>query len=211
MKTVSAGSGSEVTGDSSTGSKAAGACTGAAALPMGVVSTWGGWSVAAGVPTAGATVRAPAAAPSDAGPMPRRPVVSVTVDVIWQDGPWEHRLVPSNGARFHVVLAGPESGELVLLLHGFPQFWWAWRHQITPLAEAGYHVVAPDMRGYNSSDVPHGLGAYHLDVLAEDVTALAVAVLSRPPFDAHVPRQVNLLHVDDGRPMPTMRLRTLRG
>ncbi|NEB06598.1 alpha/beta hydrolase, partial [Streptomyces sp. SID13726] len=57
------------------------------------------------------------------------------------DGPWRHELVPANGARFHVALAGPEDRgvrdpgpPLVVLLHSFPQFWWAWRHQIEPLA-----------------------------------------------------------------------------
>ena len=74
--------------------------------------------------------------------------------MIWQDGPWEHRLVPANGARFHVVLAGPENGPFVLLLHGFPQFWWAWRHQLTALAEAGYRVAAMDLRGFGGSDKP---------------------------------------------------------
>jgi len=70
------------------------------------------------------------------------------------DGPWEHRFVPANGARFHVVLAGPESGELVVLLHGFPQFWWAWRAQLTALAAAGYRVAAMDIRGFGGSDKP---------------------------------------------------------
>lgn len=51
------------------------------------------------------------------------------------DGPWEHRFVSANGARFHVALAG--EGPLVLLLHGFPQFWWAWRAQLAGLAAAG--------------------------------------------------------------------------
>ncbi len=74
--------------------------------------------------------------------------------VLWQDGPWEHRFVPANGARFHVVLAGPDSGELVVLLHGFPQFWWAWRAQLTALAEAGYRVAAMDLRGFGGSDKP---------------------------------------------------------
>ncbi|MFL6227128.1 MAG: alpha/beta fold hydrolase, partial [Actinomycetes bacterium] len=52
----------------------------------------------------------------------------------------------------HAVEAGPEDGPLVLLLHGFPEFWYAWRHQIPALADAGFRVVAPDLRGYNASD-----------------------------------------------------------
>ena len=74
--------------------------------------------------------------------------------MIWQEGPWEHRFVPSNGSRFHVVLAGPTDGPLVVLLHGFPQFWWAWRHQLPALAEAGYRVAALDIRGFGGSDKP---------------------------------------------------------
>jgi pimeloyl-ACP methyl ester carboxylesterase len=62
---------------------------------------------------------------------------------------------------------------LLILLHGFPEFWWAWRNQITPIAESGFHVVVPDLRGYNLSDKPKGISAYRLDLLAADVIALA--------------------------------------
>ena len=68
------------------------------------------------------------------------------------DGPWEHRMVAANGARFHVAEAG--SGPLVLLVHGFPQMWWTWRHVIPALADAGYRAVAMDLRGYGASDKP---------------------------------------------------------
>ena len=67
-------------------------------------------------------------------------------------GPWEHRMVAANGARFHVVEAG--SGPLVLLLHGFPQCWLAWRAQLPALAAGGYRAVAVDLRGYGLSDKP---------------------------------------------------------
>ena len=67
-------------------------------------------------------------------------------------GPWSHRMVAANGARFHVAVLG--DGPLVVLLHGFPQFWWAWRHQLVALAEAGYRAVAMDLRGYGGSDKP---------------------------------------------------------
>lgn len=77
------------------------------------------------------------------------------------DGPWRHEFVPANGARFHVALAGPEDRgvrdpgpPLVVLLHSFPQFWWAWRHQVEPLAAAGYRVAAMDLRGVGASDKP---------------------------------------------------------
>ncbi|QGN58433.1 alpha/beta fold hydrolase [Nostocoides sp. HKS02] len=68
------------------------------------------------------------------------------------DGPWEHRFVAANGARFHVAEQG--EGPVVLLLHGFPQFWWAWRHQLAALAAAGYRACAMDLRGYGASDKP---------------------------------------------------------
>ncbi len=57
----------------------------------------------------------------------------------------------TNGVELHAVAAGPPDGPLVLLLHGFPEFWYGWRRQIAPLAAAGLRVVAPDQRGYNLS------------------------------------------------------------
>jgi epoxide hydrolase 4 len=75
-----------------------------------------------------------------------------------------------NGIRLHYVEAG--EGPLVVLLHGFPEFWYSWRHQIPALADAGYHVVAPDMRGYNLSDKPKGWRQYDADPLADDIAAL---------------------------------------
>jgi pimeloyl-ACP methyl ester carboxylesterase len=84
------------------------------------------------------------------------------------DGPWEHRFVAANGARFHVAELG--QGPLVVLLHGFPQFWWAWRDQLTALAEAGYHVAAIDLRGYGASDKPPR--GYDTFTLAADVASI---------------------------------------
>ena len=89
---------------------------------------------------------------------------------------WRARTVSVNGLDLHVVEAGPEDGPPLLLLHGFPEFWWAWRHQIDPLAAAGHRVVVPDMRGYDLSDAPQEVGAYRLDTLASDVVALADAL-----------------------------------
>jgi pimeloyl-ACP methyl ester carboxylesterase len=84
----------------------------------------------------------------------------------------EHRMVETNGIHLHVVEAGPPDGELVILLHGFPEFWYGWRHQIPALAEAGYRVLAPDQRGYNLSDKPREISAYRLDECARDVIGL---------------------------------------
>ncbi len=74
------------------------------------------------------------------------------------------------GIRLHYVEAG--EGPLVVLLHGFPEFWYSWRHQIPALAAAGYHVVAPDLRGYNLSDKPLGWRAYDAEHLARDIAGL---------------------------------------
>jgi epoxide hydrolase 4 len=87
------------------------------------------------------------------------------------------RFVVANGVRLHCVEAG--EGPLVLLLHGFPQFWYAWRHQIPALARAGFRVVAPDLRGYNLSAKPTGVGSYTLDVLAADVADLVARLGER--------------------------------
>ena len=72
--------------------------------------------------------------------------------------------------RLHYVEAG--EGPLVVLLHGFPEFWYGWRQQIQPLAAAGFRVVAPDMRGYNLSSRPDGVAAYDTGQLATDVRGL---------------------------------------
>jgi pimeloyl-ACP methyl ester carboxylesterase len=80
-------------------------------------------------------------------------------------GPWTHRDVSANGARFHVVDIG--DGPVVLLLHGFPTFWWTWRRQLTSLAEAGYRAIAMDLRGYGGSD--HPPEGYDPRTLAADV------------------------------------------
>ncbi len=86
---------------------------------------------------------------------------------------WRESRRSINGVALHLVEAGPEDGPLLVLLHGFPEFWWGGRHQIGPLADAGYHVVAPDMRGYNESEAPQEVSSYHLDTLTADVVALA--------------------------------------
>lgn len=82
----------------------------------------------------------------------------------------EHKYAEVNGVKLHYVCSG--SGKLMLFLHGFPEFWYEWKNQ---LAEFGqdYFAVAPDMRGYNLSDKPESLADYQVDVLVDDVKALA--------------------------------------
>lgn len=82
-----------------------------------------------------------------------------------------HRTVSANGVRLHVVEKG--EGPCVLLLHGFPESWWCWRYQIDPLVNAGYRVIAPDLRGYGESDVQ---GPWDLETIAADVVALLQAL-----------------------------------
>jgi epoxide hydrolase 4 len=82
----------------------------------------------------------------------------------------------AHGITLHAVTAGPADGPLVILLHGFPEFWYGWRQQIAPLAASGLRVVVPDQRGYNLSDKPAGIAAYRLETLADDVLGLADAL-----------------------------------
>lgn len=84
----------------------------------------------------------------------------------------QHQTISTNGINVHAVSAGPESGRLLIFLHGFPEFWYGWRKQIDFFANLGYRVLAPDQRGYNLSDKPKGLSAYHLDELAKDIVGL---------------------------------------
>jgi len=97
--------------------------------------------------------------------MPSDPAIQI-------GGPWQHRSVSANGTRFHVASCG--EGPLVLLLHGFPEFWWTWRHQLTSLADAGYRAVAADLRGYGGSDKPPR--GYDLITAAADAAGLIRAL-----------------------------------
>jgi len=87
---------------------------------------------------------------------------------VYVEGPWSHRAVSANGTRLHVVESG--DGPLVLLLHGFPEFWWTWREQLTTLSAAGYRAVALDLRGYGGSDKPPR--GYDLVTAASDAAGL---------------------------------------
>jgi pimeloyl-ACP methyl ester carboxylesterase len=85
------------------------------------------------------------------------------------------RYVTANGLRFHYVENGPQDGPPVLLLHGFPEFWYSFRYQLGALGQAGFRVFAPDLRGYNHSDKPLGVTSYSADKLLDDVLALTHA------------------------------------
>jgi len=77
-----------------------------------------------------------------------------------------------NGTELHVVAAGDETAPLVVLLHGFPEYWYGWRAVIAPLVDAGYRVLVPDQRGYNRSEKPDGVRAYRTIVLSQDIVDL---------------------------------------
>jgi pimeloyl-ACP methyl ester carboxylesterase len=84
--------------------------------------------------------------------------------------------VDANGVRLHVVIAGPDDGKPILLLHGYPEFWYAWRGVMANLARKGYRVIALDQRGYNRSAKPGSASSYRLDILAKDVVDVAAAL-----------------------------------
>ena len=88
----------------------------------------------------------------------------------------KHRSLEVNGIKLHLVEVGPAVGEPVLLLHGFPEFWWGWRNQLPALADAGFRVVAVDMRGYGCSGCPQDVASYQLGTLVADVMKLADAL-----------------------------------
>jgi len=100
--------------------------------------------------------------------------------VVLVDGPWQHREVTAGGLRFHVAECGPADGPLVLLLHGFPQFWWSWRHQLPVLGRAGLRAVAVDLRGYGGTDKPPR--GYDVYTLSADIAGLIRALGAREAY-----------------------------
>lgn len=86
---------------------------------------------------------------------------------------WEHKFSQVNGIRMHYVSAG--DGDPVVLLHGFPQFWYAWRHQIPALAKH-FKVIVPDLRGYGKTDKPAKVADYRADIIASDIADLIRAL-----------------------------------
>ena len=99
------------------------------------------------------------------------------------EAPGSAEFVDVGEVALHTVVAGPNDGEPVVLLHGFPECWYAWHDLIGLLAAAGYRVVVPDQRGYNRSDKPDPVSAYRIDVLAGDVSGLIDAIGAD---DAHI-------------------------
>ncbi|NJL38584.1 MAG: alpha/beta hydrolase [Leptolyngbyaceae cyanobacterium SM1_4_3] len=85
-----------------------------------------------------------------------------------------HRWVTTNGIKMHIAEQG--QGKLVILCHGFPECWYAWRHQISAIAEAGFHVVAPDLRGYGQTDQPEPIEEYNILQLTSDIVGLVQAL-----------------------------------
>lgn len=86
----------------------------------------------------------------------------------------KHRFVETNGITMHIAEQG--TGPLVVLCHGFPECWYSWRHQLSALAEAGYHAVAPDQRGYGQTDRPEPIAAYNIFQLTGDIVGLVNAL-----------------------------------
>jgi pimeloyl-ACP methyl ester carboxylesterase len=89
---------------------------------------------------------------------------------------WRETTIRTSRLRFHAIEAGPANGRLLVLLHGFPEFWYAWRNYIDEFADLGFHVVVPDQRGYNLSDKPVGRWNYTTNKLAADAAALIDAL-----------------------------------
>ena len=85
-----------------------------------------------------------------------------------------HRTIQSNGIRMHIAEQG--EGPLVLLCHGFPESWYSWRHQLSALSAAGFHAVAPDMRGYGHTDAPVEISSYTVLDLVGDMVGLVGAL-----------------------------------
>ena len=89
---------------------------------------------------------------------------------------FESRFIDVGEVTLHVVFTGPSDGPPVLLLHGFPEFWYAWRGPAAVLARAGFRVIVPDQRGYNLSDKPSGDDSYTQEKLVSDVVGLIDAL-----------------------------------
>lgn len=95
------------------------------------------------------------------------------------------RFVDSAGVRIHVVEQGQEDGRPVLFVHGFPEFWWSWRHQMAACASAGYRAVALDLRGFGDSDRPEDVASYALPNSIGDISAVIDSIGGRATVVSH--------------------------
>jgi pimeloyl-ACP methyl ester carboxylesterase len=95
------------------------------------------------------------------------------------------RFVQSDGVRIHVVEEGPEDGPPVLFLHGFPEFWWSWRHQLAACAASGYRAVAMDLRGFGESDKPESVADYAAANSFGDISSVVASLGGRVALVAH--------------------------
>jgi pimeloyl-ACP methyl ester carboxylesterase len=127
---------------------------------------WAGGTLAVGAAFAEPSSAA-STAPNDSAPGPTSWVDLEMPEVA-------HRMIETNGIRLHVAEQG--SGPLVILCHGFPECWYSWRHQLSALAEAGFHAVAPDLRGYGRSDRPEEVEKYTLLHNLGDIVGLVDAL-----------------------------------
>src|SRR5688500_6681552 len=103
-------------------------------------------------------------------------VLTLTAGVAMSQDVWdrvEHRYADSSGVKIHYAALG--EGPLAVMIHGFPDFWYSWRHQMQALAQAGYRVAAVDQRGYNLSDKPSGVDNYSMRMLVGDIAAVIAA------------------------------------
>jgi epoxide hydrolase A/B len=113
-----------------------------------------------------------------------------------------HEQVPANGIELHVAVAGPADGRPVVLCHGFPELWYSWRHQLGALGDAGYRVLAPDLRGYGGSSHPRAVADYGSDKLTGDLCGLLdhydydTAVFSGHDWGSAVVWELGRLHPD---------------
>lgn len=87
----------------------------------------------------------------------------------------EHKYADSDGVKIHYAALGPGQGPLIVMIHGFPDFWYTWRKQMRALADAGYRTAAVDLRGYNLSDKPNGVANYAMPLLVGDIAAVVKA------------------------------------
>lgn len=116
----------------------------------------------------------------------------------------DFRIISSNGINLRAAVAG--EGPLIVLVHGFPESWYSWRHQIEPLAKAGYRVCAIDVRGYGGSDKPHPVEAYDMAQMTADVAGVinalspgAPAIIMGHDWGAPIVWNTALMHADKVR------------